>query len=83
MKRLTEKEYEGYDDLNDDHYFVEYGVDLIDLPIIEDEAEVDFVGHDPEIRRRHTSELQSRRNLVCRLLLEKKKKKIHKTDGSL
>jgi len=48
MKRLTEKEYEGYDDLNDDHYFVEYGVDLIDLPIIEDEAEVDFVGHDPE-----------------------------------
>src|SRR5438874_10700898 len=27
----------------------------------------------------HTSELQSRRDLVCRLLLEKKKKKIHKT----
>src|SRR5690606_40280268 len=28
----------------------------------------------------HTSELQSRENLVCRLLLEKKKKKIeHKT----
>src|SRR5690606_28779404 len=26
----------------------------------------------------HTSELQSRENLVCRLLLEKKKKKIHK-----
>src|SRR5690349_23873449 len=26
----------------------------------------------------HTSELQSRRDLVCRLLLEKKKKKIHK-----
>src|SRR5207302_9735705 len=25
----------------------------------------------------HTSELQSRENLVCRLLLEKKKKKIH------
>src|SRR5690349_23033130 len=25
----------------------------------------------------HTSELQSRRDLVCRLLLEKKKKKIH------
>jgi len=49
MKRLTEKEYEGYDDLNDDHYFVEYGVDLIDLPIIEDEVEVDFVGHDPVV----------------------------------
>src|SRR5207302_6942020 len=26
----------------------------------------------------HTSELQSRENLVCRLLLEKKKKKAHK-----
>src|SRR5436309_11317455 len=26
----------------------------------------------------HTSELQSRENLVCRLLLEKKKKKTHK-----
>src|SRR5690349_22953923 len=29
----------------------------------------------------HTSELQSRRDLVCRLLLEKKKKKIQKTAG--
>src|SRR5690349_22615451 len=27
----------------------------------------------------HTSELQSRRDLVCRLLLEKKKKKINQT----
>src|SRR5215469_7614942 len=29
----------------------------------------------PQDRKRHTSELQSRRDLVCRLLLEKKKKK--------
>src|SRR2546422_5442675 len=28
----------------------------------------------------HTSELQSRLHLVCRLLLEKKKKKIRRTD---
>src|SRR2546427_5737386 len=28
----------------------------------------------------HTSELQSQSNLVCRLLLEKKKKKIYKID---
>src|SRR5579859_8267485 len=28
----------------------------------------------------HTSELQSQSNLVCRLLLEKKKKKINKTN---
>src|SRR5690349_23917205 len=33
-----------------------------------------FVGRSEE----HTSELQSRRDLVCRLLLEKKKKKINK-----
>src|SRR5690349_23942358 len=30
----------------------------------------------------HTSELQSRRDLVCRLLLEKKKKKIYKKKRS-
>src|SRR5690606_42011236 len=30
---------------------------------------------DPERSEEHTSELQSRENLVCRLLLEKKKKK--------
>src|SRR5436309_12305907 len=29
----------------------------------------------------HTSELQSRENLVCRLLLEKKKKKKNKTNN--
>src|SRR5438874_5675667 len=40
-------------------------------------AERDFV---PERARseEHTSELQSRRDLVCRLLLEKKKKNIQK-----
>src|SRR2546422_11046317 len=31
----------------------------------------------------HTSELQSRLHLVCRLLLEKKKKKTQKTDSSV
>src|SRR5688572_31528801 len=36
---------------------------------------VNFVGH-PHLRsEEHTSELQSQSNLVCRLLLEKKKKK--------
>src|SRR5438874_7265606 len=37
----------------------------------------------PSSRRRseeHTSELQSRRDLVCRLLLEKKKKKIKRQE---
>src|SRR5690349_21967814 len=38
-------------------------------------------GHHPSEGRseEHTSELQSRRDLVCRLLLEKKKKKNKKT----
>src|SRR2546430_5463348 len=31
----------------------------------------------------HTSELQSQSNLVCRLLLEKKKKKNNSIDGSI
>src|SRR5690349_23181894 len=40
----------------------------------------DFVGHTLAVHNgnrseEHTSELQSRRDLVCRLLLEKKKKK--------
>src|SRR5690349_22615474 len=46
------------------------------------------VGRGPDQRRRgarseeHTSELQSRRDLVCRLLLEKKKKKRRNTPDS-
>src|SRR5690349_23128907 len=36
------------------------------------------LGPEPEPRsEEHTSELQSRRDLVCRLLLEKKKKQLH------
>src|SRR2546430_6790663 len=44
------------------------------------------VGHGLLARRRseeHTSELQSQSNLVCRLLLEKKKKKPHTATPSL
>src|SRR5438874_5584007 len=33
----------------------------------------DYVGDDAQRSEEHTSELQSRRDLVCRLLLEKKK----------
>src|SRR2546430_5041026 len=43
-------------------------------------------GVGPVERRRseeHTSELQSQSNLVCRLLLEKKKKNVHGADGAL
>src|SRR5256886_9027693 len=35
----------------------------------------------PSRSEEHTSELQSQSNLVCRLLLEKKKKQIHQYNG--
>src|SRR5438874_10279215 len=44
--------------------------------LLSDTAEAD---NKPERSEEHTSELQSRRDLVCRLLLEKKKKRINKT----
>src|SRR2546422_3979606 len=40
-------------------------------------------GHEPWLRsEEHTSELQSRLHLVCRLLLEKKKKNHHRSHSS-
>src|SRR2546427_3583739 len=43
-----------------------------------------LLGLDAERRsEEHTSELQSQSNLVCRLLLEKKKKKTKNTHGSI
>src|SRR3989449_1159687 len=45
------------------------------LPGLEDDADVLVGGADPHRSEEHTSELQSRLHLVCRLLLEKKKKK--------
>src|SRR2546430_8205517 len=44
------------------------------------------VGDDGQRSEEHTSELQSQSNLVCRLLLEKKKKIIYRrcdTDGNI
>src|SRR2546430_7345938 len=43
------------------------------------EIDIDLVPGDPACQRseEHTSELQSQSNLVCRLLLEKKKTKLH------
>src|SRR5260370_15313349 len=48
---------------------------MTDLP-----AEVAHHGHQAQRSEEHTSELQSHLNLVCRLLLEKKKKSIISTD---
>src|SRR5260370_22926869 len=54
-------------------------VEKLDLDDFDDFVEIDRPNHDAviEIIKRseeHTSELQSHLNLVCRLLLEKKKK---------
>src|SRR2546427_3700778 len=46
------------------------GVDILGVP----------QGQDARRSEEHTSELQSQSNLVCRLLLEKKKKKINYAD---
>src|SRR5690606_41596303 len=43
-------------------------------------ADEDSVSEDLDRSEEHTSELQSRENLVCRLLLEKKKENPKKTD---
>src|SRR5207302_3732291 len=49
----------------------------IQLMVMEKAASLDLAFYeDPARSEEHTSELQSRENLVCRLLLEKKKKKI-------
>src|SRR5688572_32659710 len=50
------------------------------LAFVLDAQEIDDVGVKPCSQARseeHTSELQSQSNLVCRLLLEKKKKKLN------
>src|SRR2546430_8055370 len=48
-----------------------------ELPVVlvVEALQVDLVEVDPGRSEEHTSELQSQSNLVCRLLLEKKKKK--------
>src|SRR2546421_6859337 len=44
--------------------------------------QIPLEGQAPSRSEEHTSELQSRSDLVCRLLLEKKKKRnTHRTDG--
>src|SRR2546422_4771332 len=55
----------------------------LDVPVPVDDQDFDHVevlqGPLPDRSEEHTSELQSRLHLVCRLLLEKKKKKQYPT----
>src|SRR3712207_7383879 len=56
-----------------------FGFDMVRLSVLETESlpasQIDLSGEDGSRSEEHTSELQSRQYLVCRLLLEKKKKK--------
>src|SRR5438874_8250927 len=54
---------------------------LVAIPLADNAPVAQHEHPSREVEQRseeHTSELQSRRDLVCRLLLEKKKKKIYK-----
>src|SRR5260370_5145318 len=62
--------------------YTENSADIIDRPLVaqlqlseEREEDVRLLFKKPDRSEEHTSELQSHLNLVCRLLLEKKKKK--------
>src|SRR5690625_6829638 len=58
-----------------DHDFVIY---VIEPQCTKGQVDIVLVVLDQERSEEHTSELQSRGHLVCRLLLEKKKKNNHK-----
>src|SRR5690349_22454979 len=66
------------------HRRLVHGVDVAHRPVILRAGDDDLgvaAAHVPGRSEEHTSELQSRRDLVCRLLLEKKKKKKNKRDS--
>src|SRR5690349_23551846 len=52
---------------------------VMSKPFSPDSSSVGSSGRKDERSEEHTSELQSRRDLVCRLLLEKKKQKNEET----
>src|SRR5438034_6973042 len=58
------------------------GVDLRARHALGLEAPGDVAGHGAPRSEEHTSELQSHSDLVCRLLLEKKKKKQNQNERS-
>src|SRR2546429_3305879 len=55
----------------------EHGADLLDIKELLGHANIQNSVKYIDRSEEHTSELQSRLHLVCRLLLEKKKKKIY------
>src|SRR5438132_8081364 len=65
-------------------YFPDYSVWMYGFPVLIVEAKAPDVSSESASREaslrseEHTSELQSHSDLVCRLLLEKKKKKIER-----
>src|SRR5699024_11375349 len=73
LKMATSADFAPFESYNPDGEMVGFDIELAEM-IAEE------LGYELQIERseEHTSELQSRFDLVCRLLLEKKKKKKHK-----
>src|SRR5690606_42158928 len=70
--------YDSLTELPNRRYFQEYAAEQME---IHDETQKSLAVMILDIRsEEHTSELQSRENLVCRLLLEKKKNKKYITE---
>ena len=73
MSKSLEKPDETLSTVQPFEFTKEFNKQLKDLDLLE------TIDHIKERSEEHTSELQSRTNLVCRLLLEKKKQKNKKT----
>src|SRR2546429_1817765 len=54
-------------------------VHQVETALLQDQTQLGFGGRVDDRSEEHTSELQSRLHLVCRLLLEKKKKLLRST----
>src|SRR5260370_13250605 len=83
--------FRSYRDPRRDNHHGDLGAGRPDVQVHRCSCPVRWTDHDETRRQRgdrprseeHTSELQSHLNLVCRLLLEKKKTATHQTHSSL
>src|SRR2546427_1817257 len=60
----------------------DFGATVVKARVVAIEHQLHVLAVDPQRSEEHTSELQSQSNLVCRLLLEKKKKTIIRVSHS-
>src|SRR5690349_24009584 len=76
QEKLTEIDAATFRPKYDGHFEAHFGIVGFTMPTPVSDGEKIYVWIGTGVRsEEHTSELQSRRDLVCRLLLEKKKKR--------